>query len=68
MSKAAPFELSEKMRRINTAYGPPTPEQEECAVRVLQQHDCLDLAPMLGLQVIVAESSNDSKLPGQVVL
>ena len=62
MSKT-PFEISEKIRRIETSYAPPTPEQEEAASRVLQQFDCLDLAPMLGLQVTFAESSSDSKLP-----
>ena len=62
MSKT-PFELSEKMRRFETAYGPPTPEDEESARRIVQRFDCLDLAAMLGLQVTVAESSNDSKLP-----
>lgn len=62
MSKT-PFELSEKMRRFETAYGPPTPADEEAAARVLQRYDCLDLAAMLGLQVTNAESSSDSKLP-----
>ena len=63
MKTGTPFELSEKMRRINTSYGPATPEEEQKAVRVLQQYDCLDLAPMLGLQVTPASSDSDSKLP-----
>lgn len=63
MRKKTPFEISEKMRRVEMSYGPPTPEQEEAASRVLQQFDCLDLAPMLGLRVTVAESDSDSKLP-----
>ena len=59
----SPFDFSDRMRELERSVSPCTLEQEESARKLLQQFDCLDLAPMLGLEVTNAESSSDSKLP-----
>ena len=45
--KAHPFSLSEKMRKVESSYSIPTPEDEERVARVLLKNDALDLAPLL---------------------
>ena len=63
MSTRSNFDFSDKMQWIEREVSPCTPEEQRKATRLLQRFDCLDLAPMLGLEVTVAESSSDSKLP-----
>jgi len=63
MSTRSNFDFSDKMQWIEREVPDPTPAEERAVARILQRFDCLDLAPMLGLEVTNAESSNDSKLP-----